>query len=505
MSAGYSGLAWKGASLAAEALRAFLVSEGSADNDLFADREKLVLRSRNLFQNNTFSAALVNSIDVNVVGNGIHARPIPDFELLGLDQEKVENWSRIVQKHFDLWADNASMDVEGKNDFYQMQDLAVKIQSVCGEVFALPQFDSSNPYGVAVKTLESDRCRTPFGRVESERFCMGIETERQGKVSAYHFTVRPPFGVNDYNSIYETVRIAAFDPLGGRNVIHSFVCDRSDQRRGVPMMAKMILQLKQLERYQDSELMAAVVASMFTVLIQNKDENSEPLIGNVAPEEQVAAGERDTVELAPGGIVRLNGVQDIKFANASRPNAQYSPFVDYIQRGAAAAVGCSSEQVMHYFNSSYNAVRAALQEGRKSYEKMKYNFVASFCQPIYEKWLTSCIVRGIINAPGYFDDPIKHLLWSSCRWDSDAGFMLDPMKETQAIIAQLDNQLIDRDTACRKICGNEYSVVAAQLAKERAIRVKNGLDEPGHVAKSENKSVQETTDGDQNPKNEDET
>ena len=95
MSAGYSGLAWKGASLAAEALRAFLVSEGSADNDLFADREKLVLRSRNLFQNNTFSAALVNSIDVNVVGNGIHARPIPDFELLGLDQEKVENWSYL--------------------------------------------------------------------------------------------------------------------------------------------------------------------------------------------------------------------------------------------------------------------------------------------------------------------------------------------------------------------------------------------------------------------------
>jgi hypothetical protein len=65
--------------------------------------------------------------------------------------------------------------------------------------------------------------------------------------------------------------------------------------------------------------------------------------------------------------------------------------------------------------------------------------------------------------------------------------------------------LIDRDTACRKICGNEYSVVAAQLAKERAIRVKNGLDEPGHVAKSENKSVQEITDDDQNPKNEDET
>ena len=136
---GTSGLAWKGASLLTEALRAFFVSEGSADRDLWTDREKLVLRARSLFQNNTFVHALVQSIDVNVVGSGIKARPIPDFELLGIDREKLESWSRVVQKHFDLWADNISCDVEGKNDFYQLQDLAIKIQAITGECFALPQ------------------------------------------------------------------------------------------------------------------------------------------------------------------------------------------------------------------------------------------------------------------------------------------------------------------------------------------------------------------------------
>lgn len=494
---GTTGVAWKGASLANEALKAFRVSNGSADRDLCFDREELLLRSRSLFQNNMFCHALVKSMDVNVVGSGIKARPVPDFELLNVSREFIDNWSRKVQKLFDLWADNQNCDVEGKNDFYQLQDLALKTQVIAGECFGLPQYDSSNPFGVALKTLESDRCRMPYGKMETDHFCMGVETANSGRPIAYHFTKRVPYGVNDYSLIYDTVRIETFDPLGARNVIHSFVCDRSDQRRGVPMMAQMISDMKQMDRYKDSELMAAVVSSMFTVLIQNKTEESPKLLGNVAPQNQVAPKDDDVVELTPGGIVRLNDVEDIKFANAQRPNANFSPFVDYLQRGAAASMGQSSEQVMHYFNSSYNAVRAALQEARKNYEKIKYNFIAGFCQPVFEKFMAAGIARGLISAPGYFDDPLTHMLWNSCRWDSDAGFMLDPTKETQAIIMQLDNQLIDRDTACRKICGQEYSVIAQKLADERKLRVKFDLPEPGTVSKTESVSIQETKDDEQ--------
>ena len=52
---GTSGVAWKGASLANEALKAFRVSNGSADRDLCFDREELLMRSRSLFQNNMFA------------------------------------------------------------------------------------------------------------------------------------------------------------------------------------------------------------------------------------------------------------------------------------------------------------------------------------------------------------------------------------------------------------------------------------------------------------------
>ena len=484
---GSRGIAWKGASLLTEALKAFFVSPNSADADLNNDRETLALRSRALFQNNDFSGALISSIDVKVVGNGIHARPIVDHELLGIDKECAEKWANVVQKYFDLWADNKSCDSENKNDFYQLQDLGLKTELITGDCFGLSSYNSKNPFGLKIKLLEGDRCRQPWGVQATDRLAMGIEVDKVGAPVLYYFTKKPVWGIDAVSDYCDYKAIPAVDSLGAQNVIHAFSSDRPDQRRGVPFLAPIVSQLKQQERYQDAELMAAVVSSMFTVFITSNDAAPNEFLGNVEDDMRVA---RNACELAPGGIATLASGEDVKFADPKRPNANYSPFIDGIFRGAAASRGLSAEQVLRQFNSSYNAVRAAILEAKKTYEKIKYNFVADFCQPIYEKFLTACVAQGLVRAEGYFDDPIKHLLWNSCRWDSDAGFMLDPTKETQAIIMQLDNQLIDRDTACRKIGGVEYSVVAAKLAEERKIRTDLGLTEPGSVSRTESTSVQ---------------
>lgn len=481
------GLAWKGASLLTEALKAFFVSPGSADADLAADRETLALRSRALFQNNAFSSALISSIDVNVVGTGIHARPVLKHKWLGIEESAAEEWSDKVQDFFDLWADSKKCDAENKNDFYQLQDLAIKTELVTGDCFALSSYNSKNPFGLKIKLLEGDRCRQPYGVPETDKLAMGIEVDTQGAPLIYYFTKKPAFGIDTYSEYVPYQKISATDSLGAANVIHVFSTDRPDQRRGVPFLAPIVSQLKQQERYQDAELMAAVVSSMFTVFISSNDAAPADFMGNVEEEQRV---ERNACELAPGGIATLASGEDVKFADPKRPNANYAPFVDGIFREVAASRGLSSEQIMRQFNSSYNAVRAAILEAKKTYDKIKYNFVADFCQPVYEKFLTSCIAQGVIKAEGYFTDPIKNLLWNSCRWDSDAGFMLDPTKETEAIIKQLDNQLIDRDTACRKIGGVEYAVIAEKLAKERKIRAKLGLDEPGTVSRTESVSVQ---------------
>lgn len=484
-----------------EALKAFFVSPGSADRDLTADRELLALRSRALFQNNSFSAAIVSSVGTNVVGTGIHARPVPNFELLGISREASAAWTKRTQSLFDLWADDKGCDGENRNDFYQLQDLALKTELITGDCFALSSFVTDNPFGLKVKLLEGDRCRTPYGMSDTDKLSMGIEIDPSGTPAYYHFTKKPVYGIDNYSGIYETERIPAFDALGNQNVIHVFSSDRPDQRRGVPFLAPIISQLKQQERYEDAELLAAVVSAMFTVFITSNDASSQiGLEDSIAPEQKTTF-DQHTVELGPGIINTLASGEHIEQADPKRPNVNYEPFVNSIFKEAAASRGLSSEVVLRQFNSSYNAVRAAILESRKTFEKIKYNFVADFCQPVYEKFLSGCIAAGVIEADGYFTDPVKHLLWNSCKWIGDSHFMLDPSKETDAIIKQLDNQLITRDEACQMINGSEYSVVAEKLAQERKIRANFDLPEPGTVNRSENISEQAVLD----PKKEDET
>ncbi len=46
--------------------------------------------------------------------------------------------------------------------------------------------------------------------------------------------------------------------------------ERPGQRRGVPVLAPVIEALKQLGRYTDAELVAAVVSGLFTVFVKQK-------------------------------------------------------------------------------------------------------------------------------------------------------------------------------------------------------------------------------------------
>lgn len=380
-----------------------------------------------------------------------------------------------------------------------MQDLALKTQLVTGDCFALMQvkYSAQNPFGLQVKLMEGDRCQNPRFERETDRLSAGVETDSFGAPVAYYFTKTPPYSIDDNSSFRDTVRVPAFDMFGYLNVVHAFTSDRTDQRRGIPLLAPIISQIKQQERYQDAELMAAVVSSMFTVFIKNSEGEAEEFYGNVEDPQRVEPiAPNSAAELTPGGIVELGQGEEVsQIANPTRPNANYQPFVEAIFSEAAARVGLSHEVVLRKFNSSYNAVRAAILESRKTFNRVKYDFAADFCQPIYDKWLTNAILTGIVEAPpGYFENPVFRGLYHSCRWEGDTNFMLDPYKETMALKMQLDEQLISRDDACNSLNASEYDSVATKVAEEMKLRQSLGLPEPGAVSRSENTSVQELTD-----------
>ena len=122
--------------------------------------------------------------------------------------------------------------------------------------------------GMNIKLLEGERCQNPIGQMDCDALAEGIEVDKNHAPVAYHFTQKPVWSFDNYTNFVDSVRVPAFDAFGNPNVIHVFTSDRTDQRRGVPLLAPVICQLKQQERYQDAELMAAVISACFTRPIQ---------------------------------------------------------------------------------------------------------------------------------------------------------------------------------------------------------------------------------------------
>jgi capsid protein len=83
-------------------------------------------------------------------------------------------------------------------------------------------------------------------------------------------------------------------------------------------------------------------------------------------------------------------------------------------------------------------------------------------------------------------------------WVGDSAFLLDPLKETQAIKMQVDEQLMSRGEAVTSVTGGSYERVVDEQAEEKEMREVRNLPEPGAVSKTESVSVATVEDGEQN-------
>jgi lambda family phage portal protein len=234
-------------------------------------------------------------------------------------------------------------------------------------------------------------------------------------------------------------------------------------------LAPVIEALKQLDRYSEAELMAAVVSSFFTVFV--KSDNGEGL-GDL---EGAPAGPGGDMNLGPGAIVDLGPNEDVTFANPSRPSAQFDPFWLAMVRQIGVALEIPYEVLIKHFSSSYTASRAALEVAWQHFKARRAWLASSFCQPVWDWFVAEAVARGLLAAPG-FDDPVRRAAWCSAIWVGDGRISLDPLKENKGDeIAEAHGwKTAEQITAERT--GGDWRRNMQARAREVAIRREAGLD-----------------------------
>ena len=257
---------------------------------------------------------------------------------------------------------------------------------------------------------------------------------------------------------------------GRRNVLHIMNRERIGQRRGAPFLAPVIEALKQLGRYTDAELVAAVVSGLFAVFIEKKGTSEDTPIGAVIPEnQQVDRDDENSIELAPGAVFDLNEGEEAKSVTPGRPNAAFDPFVTAICRQIGSALEIPYEILLKCFNSSFTASRGALLEFWKMVKMYRAWLANDFCQPIFEEFLSEAVAKGRISAPGFFADPLIRRAYCGAEWNGPAQGLLNPVQEVEAAAKRVENCFSTGEREAAEMNGSDFYRNAQQRKQEKKI------------------------------------
>jgi lambda family phage portal protein len=458
--------------------------EMDADSAIVPDLTTLREDSQHLARNNALAGGALKTNITKVVGTGLRVKARVDRQALRLSDDQADAWERAAEREFLLATETREIDLERELPFSLLQGLAfLRVLEDGDLVVNLPRVRRpGSPYTTRLELIEAARiCNPEFGK-DTDTLIAGVQKDAYGAPELFHVCNRHPArrwklqGGKPVDLSWRSLRAFAQD--GTPLALHLKDKMRPGQTRGVPYLAPVIELIKQLGRYTDAEVMAAVVSGMLTVFVYNDSGNPEfgPAATQTNPTGDPAAQVDATgLELGYGSVLGLRDGQRVETVNPGRPNTAFDPFFVAIARQIGMCLELPFEVLLKHFTASYSAARAALLDAWDYFFRRRHWLASQFCQPIYEVIITEAVVFGRLAAPGFLQDPLIRRAWLGTRWDGDAPGEIDPVKAVEAASKRVDMYLTTLDQEYAEMIGGDHESIQPQIVKERSWIKENGL------------------------------
>src|SRR5262249_31805814 len=179
-----------------------------------------------------------------------------------------------------------------------------------------------------VQLVEADRVVNPSNAPNTVNLISGVELDPNGAPIAYHvLRSHPGDWFTSGNRAWQTQSVRAFGAATGRrNAWLLFKRQRAQQNRGVPYLATILEVLKQIERYTDQEIMAAIVGGSLTVFVKTPDgQGLAPLAAlPFQANATTAATSASDIAIDYGAIVDLAPGESIETVRPVRPHPAFA-------------------------------------------------------------------------------------------------------------------------------------------------------------------------------------
>lgn len=279
--------------------------------------------ARDLLRNNGYTRRAQNVIANNVVGWGI----VPKTT----DPEAAALWR--------AWADSTECDSEGRHTFAGLQSLVMRSLISDGEVLIRRRQrrpDDGLSIPLQLQVLEIDYLDTsktaPVGPTGGP-IEMGVEFDLLGRRSAYWL-----FADHPGNAVGSVAGASYRVPAS--EIAHVFQTERPGQSRGASWLATAIVPLKDLDEYEDAELVKQKIAACFAAFVTDPDGSASPI---AALESGTTDSGVQVESFEPGMISHLPPGKAVTMANP--PGVTNDAFTIRNLRKIAAGLGVTYEDL----------------------------------------------------------------------------------------------------------------------------------------------------------------
>ncbi|WP_269497247.1 phage portal protein [Castellaniella sp. S9] len=405
-------------------------------------------RSRDACRNNPIARAGIDRLTSDIVGEGVSPKPLADDESMRV--KIIDAW--------EAWSDECDMD--GQTDFYGLQTMAIRAMLESGEVLALLEPDEATGIPLKIRLLESDHL--PFKNETLKnggRIIDGIELNARGQRVAYWLHPNHPGDSSLSNN--EPKRIPA------DRVLHLFESTRPGQLRGVPVLSPVLVRLKDIDEFDDAQIVRQKIANLFVGFItrpapelgmEEMGQDGKPL-----PEDRT---ELPALEFAPGVLQELGPGERVEFSEPPGTTTGYRDFTTAQLHIIAAALGMPYPFLTgDYSDVNDRVMRVAINEYKRRAMALIHNvLVPQFCRPIRNAWVDAAVLAGAL--------PTGRPDLKSTRWTPNAWAYIHPVQDIQADVLAINNKLMSRSEAILKRGYDAEMIdreIANDLAREKAL------------------------------------
>ena len=399
-----------------------------------SERDILRARARWLHENNPIIANIDDSFINNVIGTGITLQSITGDT--NLDTE--------IEKRFKIWSKAVNCDIACISSFAEQQAQVFANRMTDGEIYIY-------------KTVGKDR-QLKLQLIEADALYMfsggnGITYNDVGKPLSYQF--------EDKNR--KVVTIPA------ENIINYFKKERPTQQRGISEYKQAIIDIKNFSAYQSSTVQNARANADIAYTVET---DRDPHDFNVK-----SSDDEELHDINGLMVYYLKAGEKINKHQNTTGGSGYGDFISTTIRTIASARKISYELAFRdYSKVNFASSRASIIQDNKRFDSEQKHLTEHFLNDIFESWLEVEVFNGTL--------PISPTKWAenkndfiSVKWSYPKRFLVDPLKEVNALEKEIKLNLTTMTDACASV-GGDFEEILMTKKKEAELMATYGILTP---------------------------